>query len=274
MNLPIPGTMDQARVNILQQGIQQINRYAILYPKLSNTLLYPYSVVLPGLGYDFIDHSIWSIPRKIPFRKTFTDLEITFITGKKNYRNMINFWSSMITNPKTGSQNGGGALSTTLASSNFAQANGISTSSMQNLSLDPGLDPVTSPTGSPPTSLERTGEEFGDPDEQLEGGEGIPGIPGIPGLNYTNNIQSENIKGYIKGFGGAANYMDDIYSDSLELFLLPEDKDGVDGTAAPNATILFEEVYVSQIAPVQLTSIETGYSPFKVFFKFAALRAI
>lgn len=260
MNLPIPGTMDQARVNILQQGIQQTNRYAILYPKLSNSLLYPYSVVLPGLGFDFIDHSIWSIPRKIPFRKTFTDLEITFITGKKNYRNMINFWSSMITNPKEGNQSTS-VMSSSASSNDFAKKNGISSNATENGEFVGPPNP----------------NELGDDDEVIkdENGNPIEGPKfGMPGLWYSRNIQSENIKGYVKGSGGASNYMDDIYPDSLELFLLPEDKDGVDGTAAPNATILFEEVYVSQIAPVQMTSIETGYSPFKVFFKFAALRAI
>ena len=238
----LPYSMEEARAKILEQGIQQTNRYAFYYPKFSSTdLLYPYNITLPGLGYDFIDHSIWSIIRKIPFRRTHTDLEITFVMGKKNYANSINMWNQMITSPKLGGgavQNGG-PLRSTEESRRWAQETGVSPS---------------------------VGEDEGTP-------EGIDGfirrlIPDIPIINYGRNIVSENIPGFIAGTGGASNYMDDIYNDDLTIYILNETDMSI------NFSIKFEEAYVSQVAQVQMTSVETGYSPFKVFFKFAQMQVI
>ena len=91
-------SMAKARASILEQGIQQTNRY--FFRRSSGPIEYPYSVVLPGYGYDLMDHSIWSVIRKIPFRKTYTDLQVTFIVGSNNYKSYLNEWQSMITSPE------------------------------------------------------------------------------------------------------------------------------------------------------------------------------
>jgi hypothetical protein len=236
MNLPY--SMDEARVKILEQGIQQTNRYAFYYPRYSKGLLYPYNITLPGLGYDFIDHSIWSIPRKIPFRKTHTDLEVTFIMGKKNYSNSINLWNQMITSPKLGVQNGG-PLRSQEASRQWAQQNGVS--------------PLF-------------GEDEGTPEGLDEAIRDV--IPNFPIVNFDRNAVSENIPGFIPGTGGASNYMDDIYQNDLIIYILNETD------MSPTFAIKFEEAYVSQVAQVQMTSVETGYSPFKIFFKFTQMQVI
>ena len=108
-------SMLAARTSILQQGIQQTNRY--VFKESNSDPEYPYSVVLPGYGYDLIDHSIWSIIRKIPFRKTYTELQVTFIVGSDNYSRYINKWQSAISKPV---RSNGGVSS----AANFAQLNG------------------------------------------------------------------------------------------------------------------------------------------------------
>lgn len=244
----LPYSMEQARVNILDQGIQQTNRYALFYPRYSDGLLYPYNITLPGLGYDFIDHSIWAIPRKIPFRKTHTDLEATFIMGKKNYSNSINIWNQMLTNPKLSGNNGsavqnGGPLRTKEQSRRWAQENGVSPL------LTEDENPLNAAGG------------------QTQTVEGI-NIPNFPIINYNRNIVKENVPGFIAGSGGASNYMDDIYNNDLIIYILSETDMSV------TYGIKFEEAYVSQVAQVQMTSVETGYSPFKVFFKFTTIEVI
>lgn len=232
MKFPIPGSITQARANILSEGIQQTNRYAMFYPPISNDLLYPYNITLPGLGYDFIDHSIWSIPRKIPFRKTFTDVEVTFIVGNSNYKNMISWWSGLITSVRGGNNTGGGQQGKGENLTEFAAQNGVS-----------------------PSAVEQ-------PDTPAGAVEAITEFLSKAGEAVTNNVE-----GFVKGSGGATNYMDKIYYDTLTIQLLNEQYD----TPVARSTLMFEEAYISQIAQVNLTSVETGYSPFKVFFKFANL---
>lgn len=237
--------MDLARVKALEQGIQQTNRYQILYPKFGSSLLYPYSITLPGFGYDLVEHSIWAVPRKIPFRRTHTDLEVTFITGKKNYSNMINIWNRLMTSPRFIGSGNGGAILGKGASNSFAQANGVSPSATEN--------------GGPPTPREQPIDSEGNP---TEFGTGF--FDKLPILaDYTHNLNSENIDGRIPGNGGALNFST-ITNDYLILNLLNEKDNSV------NTQIEFHEVYVSQVSQVQLTSVDTGYSPFKVFFKFTS----
>lgn len=233
MKFPIPGTITQARANILGQGIQQTNRYSMFYAPMSSDLLYPYNVTLPGLGYDFIDHSIWSIPRKIPFRKTFTDVEVTFIVGNSNYKNTISWWSGLITSVRGGNNtdgNGQGGQGEDLTE--FAAKNGVSPSAVE--------QPTT------PSSTVDAIKDF---------------------LTKATDPVTNNVEGFVKGSGGATNYMDKIYYDTLTIQLLSEQYD----TPVARSTLVFEEAYISQIAQVNLTSVETGYSPFKIFFKFANL---
>jgi len=240
MKLPIPGSITQARANILGQGIQQTNRYAMLYPPISGDLLYPYNITLPGLGYDFIDHSIWSIQRKIPFRKTFTDVEVTFIVGNSNYKNMISWWSGLITSVRGGNNTSSSQQGQGQDLTEFAAQNGVSPSAVEQ------VGPPTSAAGDPFVAAGGVITEF---------------------LTSVTDPVTNNVEGFVKGSGGATNYMDEIYYDTLTIQLLNEQYD----TPVARSTIMFEEAYVSQIAQVNLTSVETGYSPFKVFFKFANL---
>lgn len=234
----------QSRSNILTSGIQQTNRYRLFYPQFSKEYLYPYNITLPGLGYDFIDHSIWSIPRKIPFRKTFTDLEVTFIVGNSNYKTSISWWNGAITNPKGSSQNGIGF---------FEERE------------KPDIKTVLGNAGLSPSAAEGGAEQNESPAiDQLQGA--IDDVNKFVEDNFTG--VTDNVKGDIYGFGGAANYMDDIYSNKLIIDLL----DASDSSKVITS-FTFNEVYISQIAQVNLTSTETGYSPFKIFFKFAQVSA-
>lgn len=232
-----PGTINQARANILGQGIQQTNRYQMYYPKMVNEPLYPYNITLPGLGYDFIDHSIWSIQRKIPFRKTFTDLEVTFIVGNSNYSNAISWWSSAVSGVRGGSSTGGQNGGTSL--SQVAAANGVSPSAVE-----------------------------GPPETVLGGLLGTLG-EAIDEITALADPITNNVEGFANGSGGASNYIDKFYHDGTLIIQLMDEK----AHDKPKTTLVFTEAYISQIAQVNLTSVETGYSPFKIFFKFATVRA-
>lgn len=197
-------SMAKARASILEQGIQQTNRY--FFRRGSGPTEYPYSVVLPGYGYDLMDHSIWSVIRKIPFRKTYTDLQVTFIVGSNNYKSYLNEWQSMITSPE-----GSAAVNGLTKVQRFINANGVSQS----------------------------------------------------------NIETNNADGKVSGGGGAVNYMDKIYTNFVYFGLLKETD-----SSDLNTSFTFNEAFISQIAPVQLTSVETGYSTFQVNYKFASVTAI
>lgn len=97
---------ETARKEILNIGIQQTNRYRVFYSKLrdgfpdvTGVYMYPHDIVLPGYGYDFIDHSIWSVIRKIPFRRTYTDLQMTFLVSPTFYDSFFYFWQDLIKQP-------------------------------------------------------------------------------------------------------------------------------------------------------------------------------
>ena len=243
----LPRSIPQARTNILQQGIQQTNRYAVSYSG-DNDLKYPYAITLPGYGYDLIDHSIWSINRKIPFRKSQTDVELTFIVGNTNYLDYVYYWNNLISSPK----NNNTVMKDPGASANFAASNGIAQSEMEN-------------QGGP--SVESTPE-----DDSEYSGVSVLGNPLTPPSNFGSpnlgpNLLNAQLQGIINGQGGAASYMNSIYNNTLTVYLLDEQH-------YTRNTFVFEEAYISQISPVQLTSTETGYSPFKVSFRFATMRTI
>lgn len=200
-------SMAKARARILEQGIQQTNRY--FFRRGSGPIEYPYSVVLPGYGYDLMDHSIWSVIRKIPFRKTYTDLQVTFIVGSNNYKSYLNEWQSMITSP------------------------------------EPTISPV-------PTTASQV----------LSGLKDFAIKNGVS----SSNIETNNADGKVYGGGGAVNYLDKIYTNFVYFGLLKET-----GTNDLNAYFTFNEAFISQIAPIQLTSVETGYSTFQVNYKFASM---
>lgn len=236
----LPYSIPDARTKILEQGIQQTNRYAMYYSG-NNDMQYPYAITLPGYGYDLIDHSIWSINRKIPFRKTQTDVEFTFIVGNGNYMDYVYYWNNLISTPKDNNT----ILTDPGDSKNFAQENGISQDETENASAG---------QSDPDTIITSTGEQ-----DIFGSGMDSPVILG--GANLLNQNQS----GIVNGYGGAVSYMNKIYSNELVVFLLAEDH-------SVRNTFIFEEAYISQISPVQLTSTETGYSPFKVSFRFATMR--
>lgn len=221
----ISENMLNARENILKQGIQQTNRYRMFYPRLGSPYvysdlgtrsemglyLYPYSVVLPGYGFDLIDHSMWSIIRKIPFRKTYSELQVTFIVGTSNYKSFVKIWDSIITKP---ARSNDGSVSDTWS---YATKNGVSPSVFEEQEGS-GTGFLTSDSG--------TGDKT------------------------------------VTGLGGGVNYMNKIHEDFVTISLLDEQKN-------PTTEFTFHESFISQIAPVQLTSTETGYSTFQVNFKFA-----
>lgn len=234
----LPYSIPEARTNILQQGIQQTNRYAVYYSG-GQELQYPYAVTLPGYGYDLIDHSIWSIIRKIPFRKTQTDVELTFIVGNSNYLDYVYYWNNMITSPKDNNT----ILKNPEDSVRWANSFGISPSDTENATYDSGGNADIQST---------SGDPFGNPFASQ-------------GVLFGANLLEQNQAGTVNGYGGAVSYMNKIYNNELSVYLLAEDH-------SVRNTFTFEEAYISQISPVQLTSTETGYSPFKVSFRFATMR--
>lgn len=227
--MKLPLSIPQARTNILQQGIQQTNRYALSYN--GGELKYPFAISLPAYGYDLIDHSLWSIIRKIPFRRTHSDLEVTFIVGNFNYGEYVYYWNNLITSPKKGLQ-GGPLLNETSKSDAFAAESGISPTD-------------TSNGGGLPSTIDNAVNPYN-------------------GATPGENILSQNTKGIVYGSGGAVNYIENFFSSTLNVFLLDENHQ-------TRNTFTFDEVYVSQISTVDLTSTETGYSPFKVSFRFTTM---
>jgi len=219
--------MNNARQNILRSGIQQTNRYRFFFSPM-NVFLYPYEIILPGLGYESIEHSIWSIIRKIPFRKSFTDLQVKFIIGNDNYSHFINLWDSLIPKPS----NSFGYMS---------DADAIS------LLLNSGASPTVEGEDTSSAVEDQQTVSFSEIQD-----------------NFLSTRTPQNI-GYARG--GAPQYDDYIKSSFVIVSLLKEDKLQI------NTTLIFEEAYITQIQPTQLTSVETGYSTFTVNFKFASLRA-
>lgn len=206
----------RARQEILAQGIQQTNHYRMLYPGVFDDYLYPYTIVTPGFGFDLLEHSIWSIIRKVPFRKTFTDLQTTFIVGRNNYKDMIKVWDSLITKPTT-------AYTRNTNGWRYAQANGIASNATED------------------------------------------GQPSFTSADFLNT--APEVGQITSGLGGATNYMNKIIGNDLIIELLDEGEK--DPYPKINTTFIFKEVFVSQVAPVQFTSVDTGYSLFQVNFKFA-----
>lgn len=207
--------LTEARQEILSGGIQQTNRYSLIYPQYSEEPLYPHSITLPGYGFDLIEHSMWSVIRKIPFKKTYTDLQVTFYMENKNYANFVTSWNSLMTN-----------------------ADGTQTAAFNNSS---GVSPTN-----------------------FEGSQSVVSAP-----EYSGNILENNKNIGIAGGGGAVNYINTIYNNFVQVNLLSETSpDKI------NSSFIFREAFISQIAPTQLTSVETGYSLFTVFFKFAKVQVI
>lgn len=257
-------SIPQARANVSLAGIQQPNRYKMIWDWMPGVELYPFAVSLPGYGYDLIEHSIWSIIRKIPFRKTHTDLEVTFMMDNRNYYSYVKHWYTLMSDPKNSSLNSArmtgsanprqqgnspntGFLRTQEQSNEWADRNQVSREETEN--------------GEPP-----------DPNDPSSGGVGTVVVGNQNavsdgGLMNDNNViwTNQNVAGKLSGNGGAANYMTDIYPHSLQIILVDEQHND-------RTTFVFDEAYVSQVSQVALTSAETGFTPFKVFFRFTTMQ--
>lgn len=232
--MQISNNMLQARQRILENGIQQTNRYRFKFSRMDK-FLYPYEIILPGLGFESIDHSIWSVVRKIPFRKSFTDLQVKFIMGKSNYAEWIDFWNySYIVTPNS------------LTGDRLANAERNNIVAL----LNSGVSIYNSDEGS---------------------GANNPAIPttGVVGdlTNMTLALRQQNPVG--QAIGGSPEYSNYIQGDYVSISLLDES-----GNLGVNSSLYFYEAYVTQIQPTQLTSVETGYSTFTVNFKFAKIATI
>lgn len=246
--------MRQARANILAQGIQQTNRYKIEYNSVQSGEFqaYPYAITLPGYGYDLIDHSLWAISRKIPFRRSNTEVELTFIVGNHNYGNYIYFWNNLLGNPKKNINK----IKTADEIGGFAAKNGADANEANGaVGVTDNVTVDNTTQGNTPTE-QSTGE--------YTIGFNIPELPDIGSLNKGTNARIGS-PGEAQGWGGAAAYKDEIYENELTVWLLDENME------TNGSVFVFEEAYISQISEVQLTSAETGYSPFKVSFRFTTM---
>lgn len=93
--------MLNARENILTSGIQQTNRYRVFMSMgpQATLFLYPFEIIMPGYGYETLEHALWSTSRKVPYRKSYTELQLKFIIGNRNYADYIEFFNGLMPNP-------------------------------------------------------------------------------------------------------------------------------------------------------------------------------
>lgn len=93
--------MLNARQNILANGIQQTNRYRVFMSMgpQARLFLYPFEIIMPGYGYETLEHALWSTSRKVPYRKSYTELQLKFVIGNKNYAEYIEFFNGLMPNP-------------------------------------------------------------------------------------------------------------------------------------------------------------------------------
>jgi hypothetical protein len=213
-------TMTEARTNFLAAGIQQTNRYIFKYSKM-DIFLYPYEIILPGLGYESIDHSIWSIVRKIPFRRAFTDLQVKFIMGKTNYKHFIELWNTTVSKLST--------IDISQQSQQVLLQNGVSPSS---------------------AGIESTNQA------------GVNAAERTLGNSFLSSRIYQSVGNAI---GGAPQYTDYIGGSFATVGLINEKSKDI------QTTLKFNEAYITQIQPTQMTSVETGYSTFTVNFKFSSV---
>lgn len=250
----VANSITQARQRVLQQGIQQTNRYAFYFPRLTGNerlALYPFSVVLPGYGFDLLDHSIWSTVRKIPFRKNYTDLQVTFIVGATNYKNFITLWDRVYV-------------------------------TKQNKLTSPYIEPIDDAfnRGDYFGSVQNQGVLSGTGLAQLALGVGQVVEALVRPDAYNTILTSNSQYNTVTGLGGATNYVSNISTEVAEIHLLNNDSYGKTSQGTDTATqsgpkantvIKFNSAFVSQISPVQLTSVDTGYTTFTASLKFATI---
>jgi hypothetical protein len=235
----ISANMLQARQNALRSGIQQTNRYR-MYTSFLDQYVYPFEVILPGLGYETLDHSLWSIARKVPFRKNFSDLQVKFIMGNDNYAMFINLYNAQIPDASESTVEN-------IASEDVALKQLLNTGVSIN---DKGeTEPNTGET------LLQSFDPILDPADVA-----IKRILGGSGLSSRFNI-NYTIP------GASPRYIDTIYNQYVGIELLSENQ-------SRNSILYFEEAFITQIQPTQMTSVETGYSTFTVNFKFARMTAL
>jgi len=98
--MPVSNSIQNFRENVINRGggPQYASKYiaTMVWPQGSRTY-YPLSVVLPGRNYAFFEHDIWGPIRKIPYKRGYTQCNMTFIIYQDwEERNFIERWMNSV----------------------------------------------------------------------------------------------------------------------------------------------------------------------------------
>lgn len=232
--MPVSSTVQQFRQGVIKKGGPQIAaKYrASLTAPFGSILAYPLSIILPGRNFVFYDHDLWGPVRKIPFKRGYTQCNMSFVIYQDWYeRKFLEQWMNFMIIPSTAKSGG----------TNFKEVNTIFNNEDSQTGLvgllgtigQSTLDFFSSLTeGAPPTAL------FGIAESQ------------------SNDASSKN------SYAEYVNYSNVRNSGRITIECL-NSKSG-----KPNTTFSLYEAYPAQITPVALGSDGTGYPSFTVSFQF------
>jgi len=94
--MAIHNTVSDFRAGVVaQDGLQftSLYRMKILNKGTNIQEIYPTSLVLPGRSFSFYEHDIWGPVRRIPYKRTYTQFNATFIVFQNwKERHDFEFW--------------------------------------------------------------------------------------------------------------------------------------------------------------------------------------
>ena len=104
--MPVSNSIQNFRQNVIKRGggPQYASKYVatMVWPGGSQ-VYYPLSVVLPGRNYAFFEHDIWGTVRKVPYKRGYTQCNMTFIIYQDwGERNFIERWMNAVVLNKNG----------------------------------------------------------------------------------------------------------------------------------------------------------------------------
>lgn len=88
-------TINQFREEINSRGIQKAAFYEVTMVHGESIICYPLSVVTPGRSFIYYNHDIWGPTRKIPYKRTYTECNMSFIIhGDWGERIFLEQWAN------------------------------------------------------------------------------------------------------------------------------------------------------------------------------------
>ena len=238
--MPVSSTVQGFRTGVLRKGGPQIAaKYrAILGSPFGTASSYPLSIILPGRNFLFYDHDLWGPVRKIPFKRGYTQCNMSFVIYQDWYeRKFLEAWMNLMIPPSTSSSGG----------SSFAKLKQEKTSTGSNSGdglIAQGIS-IAQQTASAASDFFRNLTLDGYPDA-------------MEGLLSSQDDTAISANSY----GEYANYSNVRQAGRIVIECLNS------STGKPNTTFTLYEAFPAQITPVALGSDGTGYPSFTVSFQF------